>query len=393
MVRRNRVGALRLRAARLALDGGELFPLDHGVAEHDHRARHLADLVARVGGGNAGAGVAVGELLHHAGQAVERARDAASDQPAEAKAERDHGDADRDNSGARARLRRAQPRRRFLRGLGRARDDFVRARQHVLAVDVDHRAQRMHAIEAVDPLQKGVGVSFHLVFERVLHLGRAVDQGEGVGEFFVAGEKLLLDQLAWIEPVFRFMIAHDQQRHHQFGGVRLGQPRHVLVDDTLDRVAGFAKIVAQPRVLVEAEGLLLAHQFGEGVAQTHDVLAQAHDAFGMAVIDRGRDRVEALQRERVSLLEIDHQIVARVGAEVLHDDAHRRDRALEVAAGPGELAGMLDGLEGGADVAFAGEICESVGEEADHRDQREHDDAGAHRNRGEQPAQAVGRKR
>ncbi len=107
---RNRVVALRLRAARIGLDGGELFPLDHVVAEHDHRARHLANLIACVSGGNAGAGVAGGELLHHAGQAMKRLRDAASDQPAETKAERDHGDADHDYPGARMGLRCGQPR-------------------------------------------------------------------------------------------------------------------------------------------------------------------------------------------------------------------------------------------------------------------------------------------
>src|ERR1039458_759063 len=107
---RNRFVALGLRAARIGLDGGEPFPLDHVVAEHDHRACHLANLIACVSGGNAGAGVAGGELLHHAGQAMKRLRDAASDQPAETKAERDHGDADHDYPGARMGLRCGQPR-------------------------------------------------------------------------------------------------------------------------------------------------------------------------------------------------------------------------------------------------------------------------------------------
>ncbi len=113
----------------------------------------------------------------------------------------------------------------------------------------------------------------------------------------------------------------------------------------------------------------------------------------MAAIDRGRDGVEALQRERMRLLEAHHQIVAGVGAEIFHDDSHRLDRALEIAAGVGEPGGMLDGLKGGADGAFAREISEPVGEEAEHRDQRQHDDAGAHRNRGQQPDQPAERKR
>ena len=49
---------------------------------------------ARVGGGNARRRVAVGEPLHDVGEAVERAGDAAADQPAEAKAEQHRRDAD-----------------------------------------------------------------------------------------------------------------------------------------------------------------------------------------------------------------------------------------------------------------------------------------------------------
>ncbi len=101
-------------------------------------------------------------------------------------------------------------------------------------------------VEPVDPLREGIGIGIHLMLERILHLRRTVDQGEGVVEFLVTGEKLLLDQFAWVEPVLGFVGPHGQQHHHQFSGIRLGQPCHILVDDALDRVAGFAKIVAQP---------------------------------------------------------------------------------------------------------------------------------------------------
>ena len=53
---------------------------------------------------------------------------------------------------------------------------------------------------------------------------------------------------------------------------------------------------------------------------------------------------------------------------------------------------ILDGLEGGADIAFAGDVSEPVGEEADHGDQRQHDDTGAHRYRSQQPGRLVERK-
>ncbi len=118
----------------------------------------------------------------------------------------------------------------------------------------------------------------------------------------------------------------------------------------------------------------------------HDVLAQALDIFGMRAVDRSLDGVEALQRARVRL---PRKLTTRfsLGSAVksLTMMRMRRNRALEIAAGVGERGGMLDGLEGGADIAFARDIGEPVGEEADHRDQRQHDDAGAHRHRGQQP--------
>ena len=251
----------------------------------------------------------------------------------------------------------------------------------------------MHAVETLGPLRERVGIGFNLTFERIFHALRAVDLGERVGEFLVAGEKLLMRQFALSESVFGFISSHRQQRHHQFPGVRFRQPCHVLIDDAFDRVAGFAKIAAQARVVIEAKRLLLAHQFSEGVAQNHDVLAQAFDICSIAAIDRARDGVETLQRDCMRLLEAHHQIIAGVGAEVLDDDPHRRDRAFEIAAGVGETGGTLDRFERGADVAFAGHIGESIGEESDHRDQRQHDNAGANRNRGQQPVQPIDQKR
>ena len=71
----------------LAIGGGlalrQPLALDHGVAEHDDGARHGAELVLGVGGGDVGRGVAGGEPGHRLRQAVERPRDAAPDPPAE----------------------------------------------------------------------------------------------------------------------------------------------------------------------------------------------------------------------------------------------------------------------------------------------------------------------
>ena len=163
--RRDRVAALFARAARFGLRLRQALALDHGVAEHDHGARHCSDLVARMRGRYAGGGVAVGKPFHDRGKAIERPRDAAADQPAESKAECDHGDADRDNAGAGASLAKPQAVARHRCGIARVMDDLVGARQHALAVDVNDCAQRAYAVVPFDPFFKGSSIGFYLLFK------------------------------------------------------------------------------------------------------------------------------------------------------------------------------------------------------------------------------------
>ena len=52
------------------------------------------------------------------------------------------------------------------------------------------------------------------------------------------------------------------------------------------------------------------------------------------------------------------------------------DRALEFAAGVGRGGRLPEAVERRADVVFAADERQAVGEEADHRDQRDRDDPG-----------------
>ncbi len=190
------------------------------------------------------------------------------------------------------------------------------------------------------------------------------------------------------------MVAHGQQRHHQFVGVRLGQPCHVLVDDALDRVAGFVKIAAQARCFRRSRGY--------SCSRTNSVKLLRKSMTSLrrpTMFSAWRRSIEAAMVSRLcsasacACSKLTTRLLLGLALKSFTSNSHRPDRAFEIAAGIGERGGILDGLEGGADVAFAGNISEPIGEEPDHRDQRQHDDAGAHRNRGEQPAQPVGWKR
>ena len=79
------------------------------VSRNTITVRAMSPISSRAcGRRNARRGVAGGEPFHHSGEAVQRAGDAAADQPAKAEAEQDHGDADGDDARRVSRLRDEQ---------------------------------------------------------------------------------------------------------------------------------------------------------------------------------------------------------------------------------------------------------------------------------------------
>ena len=141
----------------------------------------------------------------------------------------------------------------------------------------------MDAIGNHDPLREAVGVALHLQLERLLHRRRAVDVGEGVGELFVVGEELLLRQIEGAEPIFRLMMLHFQQRHHELCRIGFGQPSHILVKRVLDLVAGVAQLLAQAFGFGIAEDALLRGHLVEIGFEDAELFAQRLDVVGAHV--------------------------------------------------------------------------------------------------------------
>ena len=119
--------------------------------------------VARVAG-NACGGVAGGEPRHRAGQAVERPRDAAADQPAEAEADQHRGAADRDDDVARSAPATRSARADAASALSRADAMILSVMRHdLLQVEVERRDVGRTRVGARDPFGERIGVGLHLL--------------------------------------------------------------------------------------------------------------------------------------------------------------------------------------------------------------------------------------
>ena len=92
-------------------------------------------------------------------------------------------------------------------------DDGVGTRQHALAVDVEDRPQRVGPVAGRDPALESLGVVRHLGLQLLLHGRGAIDTGESLGEGVVGADELLVIEVGRIEPVFRRIVLHGEQRH------------------------------------------------------------------------------------------------------------------------------------------------------------------------------------
>ena len=95
------------------------------------------------------------------------------------------------------------------------------------------------------------------------------------------------------------------------------------------------------------------------------------------------DAVERFHRQILAFGEILDFLIGRPRDEIGGRGAHHQQPGLEIAAGVGDGSVAMHAVEGVADLDIAGHIGEPDGEEADHRDDGQHDDAGADRQLGE----------
>ena len=165
----------------------------------------------------------------------------------------------------------------------------------------------------------------------------------------------------------------------ELGAVDIGHPGQIVLDDVLDRVAGGDEIGGHALGFVVAERFLLADEAVEARLEVAHRDAQRHDGILLRDRQRSLDAVEASHRHRLAVVEILDLGIGRPRDEVGRRGAHNEEPGLEIAAGVGHFGVAMHGLEGVADVEVAGYVSEAIGEEADNRNDAEHDDAGAYR--------------
>ena len=378
--RRDRLAALRARGIGLRLHGGQALALDHIVAEHHHRARHGADLVVRPGRRNARRSVAVGEPLHHLRQAFQRPRDRTADAPAEADADQHHGQADPENEAADARPRRRQRRAGIAGAVARRGDDLVGFRQHGLGIVADQRHQRLDIVGRGDPLREGVAVGLHLLVQLLLHRRRAVDRLEQRVEIPHFVEEVLLGgaraRQAGIPISSRRMVRSDISILRASTSATHDRSSWMML---LHRAARRVELGGDALGVVVAERFLLVDQAFEAGLEVAHGDAQRRDHVLCGGAERGGDAVERFHRQLLAVGEIRNLLVGRPRDIFGRRRAHDQEAGLEIAAGIRHPGVALHAVEGAADFGVADHKRDAVGEKSDHRNDAEHDDAGANR--------------
>jgi hypothetical protein len=304
---------------------------------------------------------------------------AAPDQPAEqqAKSHRAHPHRQDHGAGAALRSRQRRGRRRFLAaGEGRY---AIGCRKHLTGPDIDDREQRPGLVGAGYPVGKRLGVAFHCLAEFLLHDRGGDDAVERLGERSVLVLEHLLHVGHAAQAILDLVSSHHEQREEQLLPGPLGHPRQVVVEHALDRGAGLLHAAVDALVGRIAECFLALIEQREGVLQKRELALEDRKVLGLGRVEQLFQLRQVLGGLLIGGAEITDQRLAGPGGEFRGRGPHRGQRPFELAAGLGECPRPLDAVEGGRDLALARHVRQAVGDERDHRDQRQDGDTGADR--------------
>ena len=185
------------------------------------------------------------------------------------------------------------------------------------------------------------------------------------------------------QPVFDLVAAHGQERHQEPRRVDVGDPRQIVVNDLLDRRAGGVELGIDAVVFGITQRFLLVDQaFEAGLEIAHgDAQRRNNVLFGR--VDHTGDAVERFHRQILAFGEILGLLIGRPRDVLGGRGAHHQQCGFEIAAGVGDGRVAVHAVKGAADLEIAGHIGKPDGEDTDHGDGGQHDDAGSDRQLGE----------
>ena len=189
------------------------------------------------------------------------------------------------------------------------------------------------------------------------------------------------------EAVFDLVAAHQHQRDQDLFLVCVGQPGHVLVDDPLHHVAAVAQAALRALEFGEAELVLIGNERRKGGFQVGNARFEQGEVLAFGLGHEIADRLQVRHRGVVRLAETGHESGLRLRHEVLGAHLHGGERFLEGAARLGEVRGLLHAFEGRFDRPLARQVGDCDCREAHDGDQRQYDQARAHRDIGAEAGQ------
>ena len=185
---------------------------------------------------------------------------------------------------------------------------------------------------------------------------------------------------------FGLMAAHGRERDRERLRVVLGQPAQIRRRRFRDIDRVFQRLL-DALGIVETDLFLRLHHLLENGLRFEIDKAQMRQEPERVFLGILLDAIETAQRKLAAVIEGLDMGRPRLTREIAGADAHAVERVLEIAAGVFQRSGRLDALERVVDFGFAGGECDAVGQKADQRHERDHDDAHAHGHRGDEVRQ------
>ena len=185
--------------------------------------------------------------------------------------------------------------------------------------------------------------------------------------------------------MLRLKAPHVEERHQELSGFVIAEPFDALIDNALDRDSGVVKLTPQAIIFGKAQSALIHHHIGKALRNLLQAPGNPGDPQAVVVVQSALNKSQPFERDRICRFECSDRVVTPVGGEIASGDAHLADRLLETVTGVGSRVRVPIALEGIRDLPFSRDERDAVGDEADHGNKRDQENARSYRQGADQP--------